>query len=397
MKKILLLILMIPFGVNASEYSDYKEYDETVVSENILKVQKHKYYRIEKEYGPYELEEIQNEIYPLISYENYIYSDYSDWTNEILEKDYIEKTFYKYSTVSDTNQIIFSGFSNHYNYVDITGLEVLYDGKEIPFEAEYFLCKNVIEDLKENGIARVRKNSRITLNLDDEYETKKIYIKLSYISSEVYPTSITLEHKNNDLINASKQYIKIQAEGETFIESSNDNLNIKNTNKIIYKEEKISDGDLFLGEEIFYKYRDKLYLKYRENKVYTDYLFSNPDSLIYFKDDDYKIYYKELESSVEINENIDNTQEIENEQEEKVVISNPVKTTSSQKKLADEPEKIIYEDSQKNEENTLNIPSEKEKDYSFLYLFLVIPILFIIKIILVLSKSYKEKKKHAIV
>lgn len=402
MKKILLLFLLIPVSVSANEYSDYKEYDGNIVSENITFLNKYKYYKYEKEYGPYEEEKIQNEIFPLIDYTNYIYSDYSEWTQEIKDSDRIEKTFYKYNTVPDTNKIVFSGFSNYYNYVDITGLEVLYDGKEISFETEYFLCKNVIEDLKEKGIARVRKNSRITLNLGEKYETKKLYIKLSYISSETYPTSITIEHKNNDVINASKQYIKVQAEGETFIESISENLNIKNRDKIIYKEEKIDDGDTFIKEELFYKYRDILYLKYRQNKVYTDYLFSNPDPLNYVKDEnDYKTYYKFLNIDNKIENN--KKDNVLNTNEETKVVSNLIKTKVNKKEqekndlLDENVEPVENELTKKRNEINLTPTNLQERDYSFLYLFLIVPILFFIKIVLLLSKLYKEKKNSAIV
>lgn len=389
MKKIIItLLLLIPLAVNAEEYpEDEREY---------------KYYKIVNHYGPYELEETENEEYPLINYDDYIYSDYSDWTFEKLDKEHETKTVYKYSTVSDTNNILITDFSNSYHYVDVTGIKVLYKDKEVPYEiSDCFLCENDFENKLKEGKARVDINGKVTLKLDKNYPTDDLNVELKFISQNTWVTWAVFNYRNDDVVNSSDTGVVHSVVGEAMFDMKGKDLVVKNREKIIYKDKKEdNDKDEFIEEETMYRYRDKLYQKYNEEKIYTDYLLENPNPNEYFKDE---TLYKDLRANSKINTipnknsfsvralTIENDNIVTNENvdtiENTIAVEEPLKMESHQVNEIPKSElgKIIK--TPKDNLTTENV------DYSFALLFLAIPLLLLIKIILVLSKLYKEKQK----
>jgi len=392
MKKILLLILLIPFGVSASEYSNYEEYNESIDLTSVETVKKYKYFKVEYQYGPYELENTINEEYPLADYNDYIYSDYSDWTSDKLDKDHIEKTFYKYSTVSDTNKIIIGEFNSPNNYVNVNEIKVLYDGEEVNWLTECILCEEGFSEKLINGKAKINTNGSIILKLDREYETKKLNVIITFETSGEYATGLSFKYYNDDLENSYNYYYDVSSFGT--IKVFGNKIKVNNTNKIIYSD-KLIENEILLGEELLYKYRDKLYLRYRENKIYTDYLFENPDPSNYIKDEkEYIMFYKNIVKQMENNEEIPNNKVIK---PEKLIVSeNPIKLSgnieSDDLTLTTYPERINKTSNELEEKK-----ETKNQDYSFAYVFLIIPTLLFIKIILLLSNLYKQKKNRAIV
>lgn len=380
-KLILLLLLLIP---NIA----YAENDENLE-------RRYKYYKIENIYGPYELESIENKDFPLVNYSDFIYGEYSDWTFEKKDKDFIEKTVYKYKTVSNTNKIVLSGFSSPDYHVDVKDIKVFYEDKEVPYKLTCTLCEKDFESKMNNDMARIEVNGTVTLELDNEYPLENLNTEVDVINAGDWITWIDVNYKNNDLVNTNDRKI-VKNIGDAKFNIIGSKLTIINKDKIVYKDEK-ENNDFFelLAEEKMYKYRDVLYQKYKEERIYTDYLSSSPGDE-YIKDENmYKDFVindydnSELQEEkldiVAVNESFNNS-----DNKEKTYIVENDKKTKSYDFLSNN----IQNDFQKTYGSIDQKPKiNNQKDYSYLLIFLLIPFLLLIKIILVLSKLYKEKQK----
>lgn len=380
-KLILLLLLLIP---NIA----YAENDENLE-------RRYKYYKIENIYGPYELEGVENEDFPLVNYNDFIYGEYSDWTFEKKDKDFIEKTVYKYKTVSNTNKIVLSGFSSPDYHVDVKDIKVFYEGKEVPYKLTCTLCEKDFESKMNNDMARIEVNGTVTLELDNEYPLENLNTEVDVINAGDWITWIDVNYKNNNLVNTNDRKI-VKNIGDAKFNIIGSKLTVINKDKIVYKDEKENnDFSELLAEEKMYKYRDVLYQKYKEERIYTDYLSSSPGDE-YIKDENmYKDFVindydnAELQEGtldiVAVNETFNN-----GDNKEKTYIVENDKKTKSYDFLSNN----IQNDFQKTYGSIDQKPKiTNQKDYSYLLIFLLIPFLLLIKIILVLSKLYKEKQK----
>ena len=382
MKKIvLLLLLLIPNIAYAYE------------NENLER--RYKYYKLQNVYGPYEMENEVNEEFPLINYNDFIYGEYSDWTFEKENKDFIEKTVYRYKTVSNINKIVLTDFSSPDYYVDVKDIKVFYEGKEVSYKLTCTLCESDFENKMKNNKARIETNGKITLELDNEYPLENLNTRVDYINAGDWVTWIRAKYQTDNLLVAGNDQHLGRGLGDATFNIQSNKLPIINKDKIVYKDNK-EENDLFelLAEEKMYKYRDIFYQKYREERIYTDYLSSSPGSE-YIKDEslykDYEINnHNEIDTELNrLNNEIALEKKTSTLNEKKYIIEETVKT-----KGYDFVDNNIQNDFQKTYGAVDQKPRlDNQKDYSYLLIFLIIPFLFLIKIILVLSKLYKEKQK----
>ena len=388
MKKLLLLLLLIPIGVNAAEYSEFKICNESDIHGDVKTEQRNKFYKTNKILGPYELESITNNEYPLIDYNDYIFSDYTDWTFDIEDKDFEAKEVFKYKTVEDTNEIFLGDFSNPDYYVDITSINVFYDGNKIPYNFSCTFCGvDFYKKLIDEGHAKMETNGKVILRLNKDYETEKLSVEVNYNSNNNATTWISAKYKKDDLINADGSIVRSGILGPASLNVNMTNLKLKNEDKIVYSDNELSKLT-FVSKETMYRYRDKLYRKYNEKKIYTDYLKNGPEG--YEKDlNNYQTYCSYIMKEKANDENLN---------VEQIINDIPLKI-DTQKDDTSIIEETIKLDGNNKDNNRGKIASEKrleteeDKNYSFLYLFFIIPILILIKIILVLSKLYKKNKK----
>lgn len=387
MKKIVLLLLLIIPNIAYAYENDEGE-------------RRYKYYKLENIYGPYELESEENEEFPLINYDDFVYGKYGDWTFEKEDKDFIEKVVYKYKTISNTNKIILTDFSSPDYYVDVKNIKVYYEGNEVPYKLSCNLCEKDFENKMKNDKARIQVNGRVVLELDNEYPLENLNTKVDIINAGDWITWIKAKYQNDDLIIAGNSQFLVRGIGDASFNIIGDKLPIINKDKIVYKDYK-EENDKFelLAEEKMYKYRDVFYQKYKQEKVYTDYL-STPPSSEYIKDENlYKDFIiNEYESELKIQNKI--SDEVLTEDSNKLLddVSDSEKIYIIEDEIKTKGSDFTNENIQNDFKKTYGSINQKPKidnqnDYSYLLIFLLIPFLLFIKIILVLSKLYKEKQK----
>lgn len=369
MKKILLILCLIPFGVSASTLTQDDNYER-----------RYKYYKVEKELGSYESENISNQDYPLIDYNDYIYTDYSEWSSLEKEGEREEKTVYKYSSPLDTNKIILSDFANDFHYVDVSAIRVYYDGEEIPYSLTCTLCENDFGEKLSEGLARINVNGTITLNLEENYESQKLNVDVDFISQNEWVTWIGAKYLNDDIITLkSNMILRKHVVGPATLNVIGENLDVVNEDKIIYKDE-FEENEFYLGEEIWYRYREKLYQKYKEVKIYTDYL--NYVPFDYIKDETmYKDYYINTISET-VFKNEDSIQ----------VVDNPVKTSSSEPLVFTNENEITSENiiTKAPSTSSFKIKNQNTESYDNSYFYVFYILIFLIVLKFVLSKLKKS-------
>lgn len=347
MKKILLILFMLPSLASASEYEGYQ---------------------IQKELGPYEGENIINDEYPHVDYEDYIYSEYSAWTSEKKDLDFIEKTVYKYSSPFDTNKIVLSDFQHPYYYVDIKSIKVFYNDEEIPYSLSCTLCEKDFDEKLKNNLARIDSNGTITLNLNDYYESEKLNVFVDYISPNEWTTWIGVKYFDDELIVLKNNMVLLYGVvGDATLKVIGNKLDVVNRDKIIYKDDYI-ENEFYLGEDKLYAYREKLYRKYKENKI---------------------LYPVEIKEEIIEKEN-ENIKQVEILNEVKLT-GNEIKTVNEENdsdlsNVSDEPIKEIaplkYDSSK---DNTVSL------NENYLYVFYAFLFLVILGIFLYLIKYLKKE------
>ena len=224
--------------------------------------------------------------------------------------------------------------------------------------------------------------------------------KVDIINAGDWITWIKAKYQNDDLIIAGNSQFLVRGIGDASFNIIGDKLPIINKDKIVYKDYK-EENDKFelLAEEKMYKYRDVFYQKYKQEKVYTDYL-STPPGSEYIKDENlYKDFIiNEYENELKIQNKI--SDEVPTEDSNKLLddVSDSEKIYIIEDEIKTKGSDFINENIQNDFKKTYGSINQKpkidnQKDYSYLLIFLLIPFLLFIKIILVLSKLYKEKQK----
>ncbi len=222
-------------------------------------IRKYKYYEIIKEEGPYSLE--TTEEYPLINYDDYIYTDYveTETKPENLDGREIEKmTYYKYKRTKNINYLKIQNKSAPFS---ISNIRIEYDGKPIDYTYE-----------SENGnMTDIQKRAYITFYFEQEIDQNKLKLII-----EADTPGTTLLIKTGDQVCEQTQQTVVftnllewfgtDATYYAYSDWVEDiypyQLNTANSRTVISE-----------GEVVKYRYRDKLYKIYREDKNYSnDYL-----------------------------------------------------------------------------------------------------------------------------
>jgi hypothetical protein len=353
MKKFLILMLLIPIGVHAEE--------------------------LERDYGPYDKE--VNEEYSLIDYDDYVYTDYTDWTlekKEVSDDLYEEKEAYEYKTTNLTNKILLTEFCNDNNYIDINNIKIMYEDEEVDYELQCTLCEENFEQKLKDGLARIRVNGTITLTLDDAYDTDKLRFIMNFIPSSTSTTWIIANYMNNDVINARNQIYKWPDVSTYDFDGSF--LKPQDISRTVYLDEK-TENPLYeyVDTVTMYRYREKLFHLYKEITPVI-----NPASIITTP------VTKKI--SNDVSEEI--TTSVEDLEPSNLVVTEAVttnKVTEPINNYSNISSLVLNDDKKLTKAKEDKV---EEKNYSFLLLFLLIPFLLLIKLILVLSKLYKSKSKN---
>lgn len=414
MKKIVLFVLlfiMMP-NIKAFTYSDwtteyYSEIDPMFVEKEV----RYKWF----------LEDIINEQYlkenegsqEFINYEDFILSDYSDYStikpteneNIIVETKEIEISL-------NSNGIVYVMLKkNKFNspvYISEIKLIDVRDNSVIDYsfvDSKY----NALNNNSKKDYMNVTNNDEIIIKLDKEYNVYDILCELSYYKEGSNTSSFSFQYGvSNEILAYSKTF-------------NYANCSINCGLKISYNQSfKKYDSALMT----YYRYATKLYKKYDIKKVYQDGYFKELDG--YIKDVDQSMtYYRYITDEkiqlspdgkihescgknicLQIYNNYDKVVKKE-EQEEKIVNDKPEEKNNEERIVNDKPEE------NNNEEKIVNIPQVKEdivatdivkcekivnpktndEIESILIRMIISTVLILLIIILIIKKLYNNRAK----
>jgi len=218
---------------------------------------KYKYYYLDKIYGPYA--EKSNEEYPNIDEDDFVYTDYIESTSKPKEKPNREIhniTYYKYKRVKNIKYIKLKNLSNQIN---ISNIYLTYNGEDIDYSVT-----------STNGNPNtIEKKGYITITFKEEIDQNLIKLK---IESNAAGSRIIITTSDDN------------CDQSTYDSIMNSTFEWIGTNATYYAYSswvedlypfKLNSGRVVIYEGIItkFKYRDKLYRTYREDKVYSnDYL-----------------------------------------------------------------------------------------------------------------------------
>ena len=402
MKKLLIVLLCFYIGnVSALEYSDYSLFsdftDKEVKSDEFTDVKverRYKYYKLTKEYGPYEKEDFDNEEYPYIDSEDYTYTLESDYLDEkpadVKGRVITEHTLYHHLKADDINYIKLYNSSNvdlHYS-----NFNVVYKDKKLNYDVIY---RNADSSL-------INAYGEIKLVFDENIDLRflNITFDMKPIISSRADLYITLG--NDRLTVGQARYIfwndtvrSIFFEGidtdtnsDAFVDYYSDK--ILETRPTIHYHDKI----------VKYTYKDILYHKYRLLREYSDdYLIGEVGDYIYKDDLKYKDYYAYRTRYLIDDENVVNKAEV-NVKDKRVITENVIyKLLNNRFNGYDQNVNVkpAFLSKDSTFKKVKNCNSAKIKDENFVIYYFSYIIIIIVILILVLSKLYKKYIKSDIV
>lgn len=304
MKKILFLLLLIPFNVFAISYSPYSEYKytENPVKENELceveELKKYKFYKLEKDYTDNYFNSSYQDDYYIYQDSNFIYSDLVSSSikpdiNEVI--DINEKSLTYYQEYNKVRYIIFNNF-NYSNFLEIKEVNI-YDKKNNRINFEVIKGPNELGDKYLSTHANVKKDDVFILKLEKDMDFNNLYFYVVtyglYTSTFSFDYYLNYTGDVNDIyyygkingILSSEDMHYIWEKDANYIENLNSEIKVKEGYFENIKNAKI------IKYETIYSYREKLYKYYNYKKIYLDdYYFNKED---YIKDlDNYKIIYR---------------------------------------------------------------------------------------------------------
>ena len=304
MKKLLFLLLLIPFNVFAINYSPYSEYKYTdnYVKENencqVEELKKYKFYKLEKDYTNNYFNSTYKDDYYIYQDSEYIYSDLitSDIkpnTNEVT--DLQEKQYTYYQEYNKLRYLILNNF-DYSNSLAIKEIYI-YDKKNKIINFEVIKGPSNINDNNPSTYTKVDKEDTIIIKLQKEMELKNFRIEI-YVAGQ-YLKTFSLDYNLNYSGDINDIYYYGNISGGLSSEERY-HINIDNTN---YKENlnseiKVKEGYFenidnakIVKYETIYTYKEKLYKYYNYKKIYLDDYYFEKEG--YIKDlDNYKITYR---------------------------------------------------------------------------------------------------------
>lgn len=256
-------------------------------------IKKYKYYEIAKEYGPYSI--TQTEDFPMIDYNDFIYTDYIESENipKNEEGRQIEIiNYYKYKRTKNINYIKVQSTSIDFN---ISNIKIEYDGEPIGYTYE----------ANNGSLTKLKKRGYLIFKFDEEIDQNKL--KLTIESD----TSAAVNIITGDC--SSEQTKKTVAFGGTLEWIGTDATYYVYSDWVedIYPYElDISRSRTVISKGIIkkYRYRDKMYKIYREYKNYSpDYMLEAKQPYV-IKDENLFIEETIKSEKPKLDEKIDNHQ-----------------------------------------------------------------------------------------
>ncbi len=406
MKKILIILICLYIGnVKALEYSDYTPFsdytDKEIKADELTDVKierRYKYYKLVREEGPYEKENIVNEDYPYIDNNDYTYTSESPYLNEppAEQKDRIitTHTLYHHLKADDITYIKFNNNSN----TDLTysSLNLVYKGENINYSTIY---KNA------NG-TQIKAGGEIEIKF-----TEKIDVRYLTITCDITPFT---NNRADLYITLGNDRLKVGHARYTFLTADITNIKINGINIDTYsnafvdyysdKIEQTRPTIHYHDTVIKYTYKDTIYRKYNLKREYNEEYSNGPiENYIYKDEEQYKDYYA-YRTRQPINQNIISKPNNSNQKNyiilktpsvNKVFLkaSPPTQINHNLKPNTNNPYLIKNYVTHKNP-NYVNKKTLKQNTFIsyFNYILIIIVIL-----ILVLSKLYKKYRKRVMV
>ena len=410
MKKILIVLLCSYIGnVSALEYSNYSPFsdytDEAITSNELTDVKKerrYKYYKLVKEYGPYEKENTINENYPYIDYDDYKYTDESEYLDEKPEEEkgrkIVTHTLYHHLKADDITYVKLYNSSYQNVNLSYSNLSVIYKDKSLNYNVTY---KNANENT-------INAQGEITLNFTENIDVRYLNILFTIFSSSDNETDLYVTLGNSKRkVGQGIYVIKANARNIDYDAINMDTFSNAFVDYYSDKIEKITPTIHYQAPVTKYTYKDTLYRKYNLVREYSnDYLIESIEDYIYKDEDNYKDYYayrtRTLLEENKISNIINQNEEIENKFQTDEKKHNNIVT-----KLLKENKDPVYNNTSNNAKPSMllninkdklskpsidknNITKESLPVYYISYILIII-----ILLLLVLSKLYKKGIKRA--
>ncbi len=399
MKKIwLLIILLCSWGkCLALEYTDYSDYsdftDEYIESNELTDVKterRYKYYKLEKELGPYS--ENSTLEYPYIDKDDFIDNGFSALSpDKPLEADnrIIESVKgYHYRKVKDINylELVCNGKN-----ASINNFEVYYNGEKLDYEME-----------KTNDSDILKKKDKIILYFNQKINIQYLTLNFKWLSGTINESKFNLICGYDD---EEYTFETLTYTGETDVLWKGMNASsYYNAWEDFYSSSKMAETSVLkrIEEVTLYHYKDLLYHLYRFNRIYYDeYLTEAYEDYIYQDETLYKDYYAKRVRSIVPEVQINELKSIRPVNNSKIMTPKPLNNPKikSSKPLNNSKATLTCQDNSSSYQSYYpvkvkgNQETLKNKDLS-LYLYFPWFLIFVI-LILVLSKLYKNKKECA--
>lgn len=387
MKKILFCILLCFYitGVQALEYSGYSEFsdytDKVIENDDLTDVKverRYQFYKLNKVTGPYLREDETRADYPYLDKDNFVYSEYSEYSLEepleVPSREIESKMINHYKAAGPIDYITLTAINGDI-YLD--NFIFLYKGEYVDYE---------ITELG-NELPFIKRGDTVGFKLQRKIGLADLEIKVKGLglSSDNYSFEFSL---GSD----SKTYQKISSS----IPGNSGAVLYCNAFRPLgyddyYSFENFEPSKFisFVDKVNVYRYRDIMYQSYKmEKEYYPEYLVNGTGEYIYKDEIKYKDYYAKRTRSI-INKIDFNDKLLSNSETYEPKVSNLVSILEDR---AIESEVIDnYDSSYK----VLNSPlkSEKIAEEKVPIWYFIGPFLIVFGIIiLVLSKLYKRKK-----
>jgi hypothetical protein len=300
-----------------SKYFPSTAWSESEIFESDTKLveteRRHMWYQEENILGDYYIEGANDNEYPLIDYNDYIETDYSDWNltrpedkpNRIINDRY----FFEYQDMKEIRYIHISDIQGSYGALRISEIEIFAGNNKVNYNFYCQGCNSNFSNYINNGItienmSNINNGGYLRIDLNNYYpldsvkiklylfdvgtETKKYTIKMTrdmYSSSPVY-TSLNISK------NFSYNYLN---EIVPFTYSAFD-MNVISPewyDKKITFNHVDSNITRFVLEKQEFQYKDFLYRYYKTEKIYCENYYKEQPVECNIKDENqFKDYYR---------------------------------------------------------------------------------------------------------
>ncbi|NLL44144.1 MAG: hypothetical protein GX247_00550 [Mollicutes bacterium] len=300
-----------------SPYTDFSEWTTTYVKEDDITIvegeRRYKWYKEGKILGDYYIEGENNPNFPLIDYEDFIVTSFSEWSKtkpeEKLNRLINERTLYEYQDMKEVRYIHLSNLQGSYGSLRISEIEVYVDNNKISYSYYCEGCNSDFKDHINNGktienMSYINNNGYLRIDLNNYYSIDRINLKLYLFdvgtTTKKYDIKITRE-KNLNSTSYLEKKVSLNFSCEKLSEIipfTYNYLNMNITNLEWYeKKESLDYIESTPTRKVNpikeYQYQDKLYRYYKLEKEYSnDYYKEEPVNYPKKDENMYQDYYR---------------------------------------------------------------------------------------------------------